>query len=541
MVLVAFLAVLVALPGGFLEPTPYQLGGFYDAQARAWFDGRWDAAENAFFIERITLDGRHYMYFGPWPSMLRAPVLAVTDAFDGRLTRVSLVLALLVLLAGASRLLWQVRELREPARGAPSRAEQAVVAAWLVAIGCGTSVLLMSASVWVYDEAILWGAAWATWTVSVGLGHLLRPSARSLVLLSLCTTLAVLSRVSSGAIGIVLLGGVLLVELLRGDRLARIAGLGERFRGRAPWATLGGLSVPVAAHALVNQAKFGSPFEVPFQLQDLVNQASPQRAGVLAANGNDLLAIGEIPTNLFNYLRPDGISFSRLFPFVDFSDGVVLVGSPARDVEWLYASVTITATLVLAVAVLGAATVFVPRLAARASLPGVAVLRLPALATVVGVVPALMFPAAVQRYTVDLLPAFALLGATGLYSVAGWVRDRRTARRVVAVVAVSVLAWNVAVNLALTFNLQRAYQTVGPADERAEYLLERIRWTERLGLEPRLPVVRWDPERDPVPAPGQLGSLLVVGPCTELRQSDGTAWLELAFDDPSAVCASLNA
>lgn len=541
---VVFFWFLWAAPGGFLDPTPWGLGAFYDEQTRAWFDGRWDADAGSFFIERINIDGRYYMYFGPWPALLRVPVLAVTSYFDGRLTRISLLAALAVLLVGASRLVWQARTLYR--EGRPTRREQAALAAFVFALGCGSSVLILSASIWVYDEAILWGAAWAVWSLCWCIAHLTAADSRTLALASATTTLAILSRPSSGVIGVAVLGGVFAVQMLGtvvpaplrrlAPRVRRLAGVGGRLVERRPWPTAVAAAVPVAAYAAVNLAKFGSAFSVPFDRQDLVNDTNPLRRGVLEANGSDLLAIDEIPTNVLNYFRPDGISFHRLFPFIDFKDGVAVVGSPARDIEWLYASLTVTATFLLALTLVGFAAVYMPRSGASLGSTRVRVLRLPALATIAGLVPTLMFPSVFQRYTVDFTPAFVLLGATGLCATLEHLRGRVRLRRVAVAVGVVVLAWNVAANIALTLNLQRGYGISASPADRGDWLRTRIRWTERLGLEPSVVIIRWDRRRSAMPSAGPIGSVLVADRCASLMLSDGSTWLPVEMGDPSSLC-----
>ena len=49
------------------------------------------------------------MYFGPFPALLRIPVLLVTHDFDGRMTLVSMGIAWTVFAVMAARLLWLVR------------------------------------------------------------------------------------------------------------------------------------------------------------------------------------------------------------------------------------------------------------------------------------------------------------------------------------------------------------------------------------------------------------------------------------------------
>ncbi len=52
--------------------------------------------------EGFIVDHRTYMYFGPFPALLRLPVLAVTHGLDGRLTPWSMTVAFVVALVGAS-------------------------------------------------------------------------------------------------------------------------------------------------------------------------------------------------------------------------------------------------------------------------------------------------------------------------------------------------------------------------------------------------------------------------------------------------------
>ena len=175
LVLVVFVCVLATRRGGFFGTTPYNLGGFYDAQARALFHGHWDAGAKAFSLERFRVDGRYYTYFGPWPVVLRGPILLVTRCVStGWLTPLSLVTAAVTLLSGTGRVMWQVRSLFD--RADPSRSELVTVGAFVLLVGCGSSVIFLSGSAWVYDEAILWGAAWAVWGLAATMDYLLRSS-----------------------------------------------------------------------------------------------------------------------------------------------------------------------------------------------------------------------------------------------------------------------------------------------------------------------------------------------------------------------------
>src|SRR5262245_26618306 len=92
--LAALLVFAYVLFIGRTELTAAPTGNFYDLQARAWFDGHWDIhpnrgpageplvdalgnPETPLSIEAIVIDGRAYLYYGPVPSLLRVPVLAL--------------------------------------------------------------------------------------------------------------------------------------------------------------------------------------------------------------------------------------------------------------------------------------------------------------------------------------------------------------------------------------------------------------------------------------------------------------------------------
>ena len=65
-------------------------------------------------IEGFVIGGRTYIYFGPMPAILRLPVLIFTHDLDGRLTQLSMLLALMVLMWAAARLHWRLRGLVRP-------------------------------------------------------------------------------------------------------------------------------------------------------------------------------------------------------------------------------------------------------------------------------------------------------------------------------------------------------------------------------------------------------------------------------------------
>jgi hypothetical protein len=140
-------ALLAALPFTWLLAAgraelgpPAALSGFYDAQAHSFLDLRWDVPAEVLSVEAFTVDGRSYMYFGPTPALLRLPVAALTDRFDGRLTQVSMLLAAAVALASAARLSWRVRALLGPP-AALRRVDLVAAGSLTFLLGAGSTLL----------------------------------------------------------------------------------------------------------------------------------------------------------------------------------------------------------------------------------------------------------------------------------------------------------------------------------------------------------------------------------------------------------------
>src|SRR4029079_8507188 len=52
---------------------------FYEVQARSLLHLHWDVPLRVLNIEAFVVKGKAYMYFGPFPALLRMPVVAVTD------------------------------------------------------------------------------------------------------------------------------------------------------------------------------------------------------------------------------------------------------------------------------------------------------------------------------------------------------------------------------------------------------------------------------------------------------------------------------
>jgi hypothetical protein len=522
---------------------------FYDVQARSLLHGHWDVGARALAFERFRVDGKYYTYFGPWPALLRIPVLIFTDRLDGRLSRVSMLLAYMITLASVARLSWQARRFR---RGEvrPSRGELALAAGFVFLIGCGSTVLFLGGRSWVYHEALLWGIAWSLAAYSFIVAYIIDPTRRNLACASATATLAVLSRATVGSGPILVLGLVLVARLAlwARDRWRERRMPGEKGRGDDPWwLRLSGLgdrnrawgqvavatAVPVVLYAYVNYSKFGSLYRLPLEKQDII-AASPVAKAAFAANDGSITGLTYAPTNLLQYFRPEAIGFDRLFPWVTFSRPPRVIGG-ARFIDIDFsASIPASATLLFLLAVIGIVLVVrAPRPAPGR--PTAAALRVPLAASLVAGGITLCIAYLQQRYEADFLPALVMAGAVAAWALPGLIPPRRAVRVLVGAAVVLVGAWSCWATASLTLLHQRAY---GPLVSRTT--LARL-VDVQLAVYERVP--GGSPSRVfrsaglPLPAPAQRQSLLVVGDCAGLYYSTGRAWAPVELTPRTGIFA----
>jgi hypothetical protein len=510
---------------------------FFDHQARAFLDGRWDLPPGAAGFEGFVIDGRTYIYFGPFPALLRIPLFLVTDRFDGRLTTISMFLAMIVLAVAAHRLNLAVREL---VRGtAPvTRVERLATAGLAVAVLGGIPLWLASVAA-VFHEAILWGLALTVAALASTLRWLRVPTGRGLAATAALTAAAVASR---QPLGLALLTGLGLLALV-----VAVSHLAARRSGTAPaflpGASLAGVVlvciVGGLACAVPNLIKFGDPIGPPIE-RHIVSYSLAERMEFLEANDGSYFSADFVPTTVLQYGRPDALAFQGEFPWIDFPpEGPRVLGGAVFDsVEWA-SSVPSTMPALVILAVPGA--VWLVRAVRRRDL-GVGLLAL-WVGSWAGAVGALTIGYVGHRYLGDMAPIVivpALCGAHVLLARAAAHRtseadaphpdggpaagaSRSRPRRVAGRVAVGVLAGLVVfgayVNLALGIQYQR---------ERGFNIPEEWR-TELAGWRADLPgvrrtVVEVAPTDDRLPRQASDGTLAVVGDCLGLYQRVGDTW-----------------
>ncbi len=435
---VPFLYLLWDLWSGGPNPlrgVPYD--NFYDLQARAMFHGHLSLPGGQMGIEAFAHDGRDYTYFGIFPSLIRMPILLVTNAFDGDLTAPSILVAWLATGLFTSLMLWRLRILM---RGAAlvGRIEAVCYGVFVAAIMGGSVVIFLGATPFIYNEDFAWSIPLTVGSLFAMIGVMQRPSWGRIAASFLLVLCANLDRTPTGwgcVIGAILIAGWFALGL-GGDTNRRWA---------LPMVAVG--VVPFAAGCAVTYAKFGIPVGLPMadQVWAAVNA---HRRYFLAANGGKAFSFKFLPSTLAAYLQPFAIRFTGLFPYV-IPPGAPApwLGGAVMDQTYPTASLTATSPLLLLLSIWGAVTAFRPK-----ALGQIRYARIILVAAAAGTSGVLLWGYISQRYIADLMPFVIVGAAVGLIDLLRRLsgrtrRARGTALAVLTVAAIYCIVANVAISL----------------------------------------------------------------------------------------------
>lgn len=485
---------------------------FYDLQARALLDGRLDLPVGALSIEGFRLRDQEFMYFPPWPAVLRMPVLAVTERFDGRLTALSMLLAYVVFMAAAGLLAWNVRAILAPARPLTGLGALGAVVFALV-LGGGSTVTFLGALPWVYHEAYLWSLAGTVGTAAMVTAVVRRPTAGRIAAVAALATVTVLSRTTSGwAVSAAVIAVGTLLAVRPRPTSSRADGI---------WMAIGGAAALTIGVA-VNWAKFRHPYMFPLDRQ-VWTGVNAWRRSALAANDGSLTNVGFLPTTLRAYLRPDGLDVSTVFPWIHLPPAPPgVIGDVVVDQR--YRTGSIVAFMPLLVGLAASGTVAVVRTRVRDRWP----LRIVAAASVAVAGPILVYGYVAHRYTAEFIGGLAVLGAAGLPSLDGLTRPARI--RLAAVALSLGAAFGVLATVAISW---QAIALSARGDELADLVARRIDWSGAFGDDP--PPLRVTGR---LPAPQPADRLVVVGDCRAVFIATGDLyepWIPVSLRDLSVA------
>lgn len=427
---------------------PRIFSGFFDFQARAFLDGRVDIEPGLLGIEGFVHDGLTYMYFPPFPALLRLPILMTTREFDHRLTLLSMAVAWIVLAVVVTKLAWLTLS-RVTGSEEISRTSGALVGLFIAAATGGTVLTFDASLPWVYHEVYLWAATGAIGALYWLVRALLHPGGHELRWLCVFALIAIGTRATEGwAVCLVVIGCGLYLRLRRGDRSGRAGWWGFLLAG----------GVPLAASILLNLYKFDAIMMFP--LQDQVwTQVNEQRRLALAANGGSLTGPQFFTTSFMAYLRPDGVRFVDYFPWITVpAEPAPAFNGAYVDQTYRTGSATAFMPLLMGLLLFAAVACFRPRTPER-----LRVFRAPLIAGVLITGGVMGYGYYSTRYTSDFVPALVVGGALGTALLARAIQSRRRAGRIAVVAATSALvAFSLAAQLAVGYYTAAIYHRGDP-------------------------------------------------------------------------------
>ena len=388
----------------------FGLGGdfYYWTQVQSLVRGQLsvDTTTNA-WIECFTIDEKCYGYFGITPSILRIPAERIfRDSFVGL---VPLFVAIAVALA-----FWVAMDLVRLVivnyQTQQESVSQNLLIRWLVVTGVllgPGSLLIFSAKARVYEEAVVWCAAFVIFTLNFIYRWSINHSDRLLWAALLTGTLSALSRPSAIPALIVLGFAVLFIAWRTGQISTKILG-----------AAL--MVVPAGLYVIIFVSKFGS-LSFPWENYSPYILWGPFRQ-VIESNNGSTVGLQYIPTTLANYFRFDSLSFDLGSPWVTLksflpSDLIILPPINAGQI-WGYRIPSLTNTMPIPLLFTAIALFSQLRLVLKRKLKGADWMpTFMLLAGLAGGVTLFMYFALASRYLGDLYPLLAVGTAFALPTV----------------------------------------------------------------------------------------------------------------------------
>jgi hypothetical protein len=485
-------------PAAPLRLSNYQ-DNFYDLQARAMFHGHLSLANGALGIEGFVHDGRTYTYFGLFPSIIRMPILLVTHSLDSRLTAPYTLLAWLLTGLFASLLLWRVRFL---VRGdsVMGRAEATAFGVLMATIMGGTIWMLLASTPYVFNEDIAWSICLTVGSIFALLGVIERPSWGRVIASGVLILCANLDRSTTGWACVVGAGFIALWFLL---------GLGGQENRRWFIPVLAAGVIPLAIGCAVNYSKFGVLFGVS-NFEQVWTHVNAYRRKFLAANHDAEEGTIFVPTNIVTYFRPNGLSLSRVFPFVTLpASPPTAVNGVLFDRLYRTASLPASTPLLFLLSIWGLVTAFRPK-----SIGKVARTRLLLLAAGSAGAALMLWGYIGPRYLGDFVPFLVLASAVAMADIFRRLEGHRLSARVSALAVITVVAlFSIMANIGIATVPNEEWNTT----QAFNYVQTQKTVSDLTGHPLESRVVRGSS----LPPWAPAGQLYVIGDCSGLYISNG--------------------
>ncbi len=447
--------VTVITGGTFRLFAQEDFGQLYDFQAMSLLEGRLDLPPAAHNSESFIFENRIYMYFGPTPALLRLPLVYFKIA-PFQWSRCLMLVYYVALLAAVYALLLHVARRAGGSTHFPSRFN---VVLFVMLAGLGTTFLFLASRAYVYHEAILCGAMFASWGAYCSLRYLREPDRGWWLGAIVCGCLAVHARPPTGLFALAMTGSAAIAVAIRQLQARATTDVGAAsawHAGRRPLLVAGLATVGILSFNGLSYLKFRSFEGAPLKYHV---QYHPGRLAVI---GGRNFHLANFHFNFDAYIwRPD-FTWQPGFPFFHFKRG--------PDFEHY-----VTAKIDLAEPTL-ALPYAMPALFLLAIAGGtLALYRWPEAREPLGVIAAGAAPmvlalftaiAISHRYTADFCPPLLLAGAFGLQAFnllpPAW-------RRLAFVTVLMLTILGILLTLALTLHFQGAMIWGVPADVRERY------------------------------------------------------------------------
>jgi hypothetical protein len=439
-VAIVYAALVTSMTGELIGPE--WLSSFYDSLGSHLLYLSPEVDPDAIKWEGISVNGKVYGYFGPFPAFLRIVSNWFSPEFRGQWSRVSCLIAGLLCVFSFGTMVSVVTA--ENHRLSELR-RQALCATLIFAFAFGTPVAYLVSCARVYHEAILWGLCGSMGCLSV-VGALVVRSPKShlpLLLFSCAAFVALLSRVTFG-IPVVIASPIIFalgapvgfINPLRDQRV-----FPRRVLSFTP--ILGALLVG----AWYNYARFGSPVKFIDFAGTYVKLSS------VGGTFNPL----RIPDALRNYMAFSAEYFMSSAPYAR-----LLTASYERPgvflPDWREESISYTVAAIWLVVLALAGSCYIWRMERRALVISYA------LCLLIQALLILSFYFVTQRYSSELLPLLCLLAIPWLFFTRF---SRWTAAFLGLLVMFSVcttmastLDWNMIYNGDSTLNYKRALRSI---------------------------------------------------------------------------------
>lgn len=473
--------------------------GVYEVQARALLEGRIALPEGSMSIEGFVRDGQTFMYFPPWPAILRLPVLMTTHEFDGRLSLLSMALAWIVFATMTTKFVWLIHH-RLTGSNEVRRTDAVLVALFLACAGGGTFLTFDAGLPWVYHEVYSWAIAGAVGALYWLTRVLIEPDAHALRWLGAFCLITIGTRATSG--------WALCLTAVAVALWFRFRPPSSRHRCLWGGVALAAL-IPLALSIALNLYKFDHVYMFP--LQDQVwTQVNEHRRDALEANGGAITGLQFFPTAFQAYLGPTGIRFVDYFPWITLpAHPPVATNGAFVDQAYRTGSATTFMPLFMLLQIISVVVVFLPW-----SPKPMRVLRVPMIAAVLITGGVMAYGYFAARYASEFVPALVLGGAVGTCLLAALVRRRPRVFVPTALVVGSLTAFSLLAQASIGLTWA-AYHAGGSS------LVRYVTWQRDLSPSQQAALVT---RSDELPADGETDELRIIGDCDALYLNTGDAY-----------------